>query len=94
MASVVDTAVSSGHDVRSQDSKPILQETPESSPGPAGKPLGSRVQQARSKYRHVAAYHNQIKPSCLSREAPVTPSFVGIRNLMVIVLGTVTTYLT
>lgn len=40
----------------------------------------------RSKYRHVAAYHSQVRHSSLSRESAVIPSFLGFRNLMVIVL--------
>jgi hypothetical protein len=39
------------------------------------------------KYRHVAAIHSAVKPSTLSHDAPSTPSFLGFRNLMVIVLG-------
>lgn len=39
------------------------------------------------KYRHVAAVHSQTRPSTLSHDAPATPSFLGFRNLMVIVLG-------
>lgn len=46
----------------------------------------SAGQKLRSKYRHVAAYHSEVKPSCLSRETEKTPSFLGFRNLMVIVL--------
>lgn len=38
------------------------------------------------KYRHVAAIHSQPKNSCLSHDSTVSPSFVGFRNLMVIVL--------
>jgi diacylglycerol O-acyltransferase-1 len=41
----------------------------------------------RSKYRHVAAYHSKLQHSSLSRDAEVTPSFLGFRNLMVLVLG-------
>lgn len=41
----------------------------------------------RSKYRHVAAYHSQTRHSSLSRESNVTTSFLGFRNLMVLVLG-------
>ncbi|KAL2172806.1 hypothetical protein VTG60DRAFT_2625 [Thermothelomyces hinnuleus] len=40
----------------------------------------------RSKYRHVYAVHSKSKPSCLSHDATETPSFIGFRNLMVIVL--------
>lgn len=41
----------------------------------------------RSKYRHIAAYHSQLRHSSLSRDTDVTPSFLGFRNLMVLVLG-------
>ncbi|KAF4999442.1 hypothetical protein FGRMN_2464 [Fusarium graminum] len=40
------------------------------------------------KYRHVAAVHKQTRPSCLSHDSDAAPSFIGFRNLMVIVLGT------
>ena len=39
------------------------------------------------KYRHVAAVHSQSRPSCLSHDSDSAPSFIGFRNLMVIVLG-------
>jgi len=39
------------------------------------------------KYRHVAAVHSKTRPSTLSHDAPATPSFLGFRNLMVIMLG-------
>lgn len=42
----------------------------------------------QKKYRHVAAVHSQTRPSCLSHDSPAAPSFLGFRNLMVIVLGT------
>ncbi|KAK7969342.1 MBOAT family protein [Apiospora saccharicola] len=38
------------------------------------------------KYRHVAAIHSKVRPSTLSHDSAATPSFVGFRNLMVIVL--------
>ncbi|KAL2019683.1 hypothetical protein VTK56DRAFT_9302 [Thermocarpiscus australiensis] len=38
------------------------------------------------KYRHVEAIHSESRPSCLSHDTPETPSFLGFRNLMVIVL--------
>lgn len=40
------------------------------------------------KYRHVAAVHSKTRPSCLSHDSDAAPSFIGFRNLMVIVLGT------
>lgn len=43
--------------------------------------------QIRSKYRHVEATHSQSRPSCLSHDTTESPSFLGFRNLMVIVLG-------
>ena len=48
--------------------------------------LGSR--NPSSKYRHVAEVHSTVRNSCLSRDAEPTPSFLGFRNLMVIVLST------
>ena len=41
----------------------------------------------QQKYRHVAAVHSKSRASCLSHDATVAPSFLGFRNLMVIVLG-------
>ncbi|KAI3336683.1 MBOAT family protein [Xylariaceae sp. AK1471] len=38
------------------------------------------------KYRHVAAVHSEARPSTLSHDTQASPSFVGFRNLMVIVL--------
>lgn len=39
------------------------------------------------KYRHTAAVHSQVRPSTLSHDAPQTPSFIGFRNLGLIVLS-------
>lgn len=39
------------------------------------------------KYKHVFAIHSSPKTSCLSHEAVEVPSFLGFRNLMVIVLS-------
>ena len=41
----------------------------------------------QKKYRHVAAVHSVVRPSCLSHDSDAAPSFIGFRNLMVIVLG-------
>ncbi|CAI7662351.1 unnamed protein product [Penicillium pancosmium] len=49
------------------------------SPAPSGK-------KPRSLYRHVAAYHSEMRHSSLSRESDETISFLGFRNLMVLVL--------
>ncbi|KAK2743063.1 hypothetical protein FQN57_005019 [Myotisia sp. PD_48] len=53
---------------------------------PSPSPSSSRGRPARSKYRHVTAYHSHVQPSCLSRDNLSTPSFIGFRNLVVIVL--------
>ncbi|KAL4864459.1 hypothetical protein BDV12DRAFT_176133 [Aspergillus spectabilis] len=37
-------------------------------------------------YRHVVAIHSQVRHSCLSRDSTDVPSFIGFRNLMVVVL--------
>ena len=49
-------------------------------------PLGSR-KPTRSRYRHVAAAHSRPRTSCLSHDSEHAPSFLGFRNLMVIVLS-------
>ena len=53
-----------------------------------GTTTGPRILNAPSKYRHIAAVHSRVCSSCLSRDAESTPSFIGFRNLMVIVLST------
>ena len=39
------------------------------------------------KYLHVAAVHSKQRTSCLSHDSAASPSFLGFRNLMVIVLS-------
>jgi diacylglycerol O-acyltransferase-1 len=39
-----------------------------------------------AKYRHVAAIHYKPKTSCLSHDSEVAPSFLGFRNLLVLVV--------
>ncbi|KAJ1305060.1 hypothetical protein OPQ81_000100 [Rhizoctonia solani] len=41
---------------------------------------------ASRKYRHIAAVHHASRPSTLSHDATATPSFLGFRNLGLIVL--------
>ena len=48
---------------------------------------GDKKPSFRTKYRHVAAVHSKTRPSCLSHDAVLAPSFLGFRNLMVIVLS-------
>jgi diacylglycerol O-acyltransferase 1 len=54
----------------------------------APQPLAQiRTPYAKKKYRHVAAAHRGARPSCLSHDSDASPSFLGFRNLMIIVLG-------
>ncbi|KKA31024.1 hypothetical protein TD95_004110 [Thielaviopsis punctulata] len=46
----------------------------------------ARLLAFKRKYRHVAAVHHKVQPTVLSHDALVAPSFLGFRNLMVIVL--------
>ncbi|KAI9789661.1 MAG: hypothetical protein M1833_002278 [Piccolia ochrophora] len=48
--------------------------------------LPNRSDQRHKRYRHVAAVHSRPKASCLSHDRETVPSFLGFRNLMVIVL--------
>lgn len=43
--------------------------------------------QLATKYRHIVAVHSKQRASCLSHDSEAAPSFLGFRNLMVIVLG-------
>ncbi|KAF6225060.1 hypothetical protein HO133_010255 [Letharia lupina] len=51
-----------------------------------GNATGPITRDISSKYRHIAAVHSRARTSCLSRDAELTPSFLGFKNLMVIVL--------
>lgn len=52
----------------------------------AGSSLRSKKLLER-KYKHVYAIHSQPRTSCLSHESVEAPSFLGFRNLMVLVLS-------
>lgn len=60
-----------------------VQKTVEEVKTPSDTPKKVRIHR---KYRHVAAVHTEPKTSCLSHDSTISPSFVGFRNLMVIVL--------
>lgn len=61
----------------------VVQTTTEEVKTPPEAPKKVRI---HHKYRHVAAIHSKPKTSCLSHDSQISPSFVGFRNLMVIVL--------
>ena len=52
-----------------------------------GTAAGPSTRNISSRYRHIAAVHSRARNSSLSRDAELTPSFLGFRNLMVIVLS-------
>jgi len=47
----------------------------------------ARKEALNRKYKHVFAIHSEPRTSCLSHEAVEVPSFLGFRNLMVLVLS-------
>lgn len=77
-------AVTTAHEHSSARANGIENQVDASASDPAPAPIGKK---RHSKYRHVAAYHAQLRHSSLSRDAETTPSFLGFRNLMVLVLG-------
>ncbi|KAF2721660.1 hypothetical protein K431DRAFT_284588 [Polychaeton citri CBS 116435] len=48
------------------------------------KPTGKKA--SSSKYRHTFAVHSTSRTSCLSHDSEEAPSFVGFRNLMILVI--------
>ncbi|KAF2106935.1 MBOAT, membrane-bound O-acyltransferase family-domain-containing protein [Lophiotrema nucula] len=81
MATIVTTAMSTSPDFPNSSLRARYN-------GTATEPVvNSTTQRIReTKYRHVFATHSQQRTSCLSADAEKTPSFVGFRNLMILVL--------
>ena len=53
-----------------------------------GSPSSSTIEKAaRYRYRHLVLVHKGHRTSCLSHDSENSPSFLGFRNLMVIVLS-------
>ncbi|GJN69071.1 diacylglycerol O-acyltransferase [Purpureocillium lilacinum] len=75
------TAASRRHASKSASSKNLTEVEP-----PNGTTVDKVKASPQQKYRHVAAVHSQTRPSCLSHDSDAAPSFIGFRNLMVIVL--------
>lgn len=74
-----------------------LSKSPNGAPhqGPSTTPSevsGNKMKASRGKYCHVTAYHSRLKHSSLSRDSNIAPSFLGFRNLMVVVLGRIPNY--
>ncbi|KAI0114885.1 MBOAT, membrane-bound O-acyltransferase family-domain-containing protein [Daldinia grandis] len=53
---------------------------------PSQRTNGEKKSYTFGKYRHVTAVHSESRPSTLSHDTTAAPSFLGFRNLMVIVL--------
>ncbi|PYI23639.1 putative diacylglycerol O-acyltransferase [Aspergillus violaceofuscus CBS 115571] len=79
-------AVSTGSDDILSSSATTNRKTFTTGANGAEGPIGVKKEEKRSRYRHVAAYHAKVRHSSLTREPNVTASFLGFRNLMVIVL--------
>ena len=80
-------AVSTGNDIPTLPLKTMNGKTFNGHPPKGTNGATNTNWRRRSKYRHVEAYHSRVRHSSLSREPNVTASFLGFRNLMVIVLG-------
>jgi hypothetical protein len=88
MAATIDTATSTA--VASEISDVLNGNATRNGDSLSGSPDGSKLKGGFSqKYKHVTAVHSRPKASCLSHDSHAAPSFLGFRNLMVIVLGTV-----
>ena len=91
MATKTDTAVVSGIDVPTLNSTTTngRQKMSQSTSG-SGNILVEKERRRPSlkKYKHVAVIHSKPRTSVLSHDSEVAPSFLGFRNLMVLVLST------
>lgn len=88
MVTLVDTASSSAKDTGTAKKRRAKSRSPtngKTSNGSAKAPDAMKAY-VQKKYRHVAAVHSRPRTSCLGRDSETTPSFIGFRNLMVIVL--------
>jgi diacylglycerol O-acyltransferase-1 len=91
MATIIDTAVMSGASISVEASRKRASHSHAKSNTnavPIPQPLAPIRTHMKKKYRHVAAVHSKPRTSCLSHDSESTPSFLGFRNLMVIVLST------
>ncbi|KAF2138227.1 uncharacterized protein K452DRAFT_361315 [Aplosporella prunicola CBS 121167] len=97
MASPIQTAVSTSTDVpiaHPERQYTATTETNGSADAAAAAAAAAAPEPAKSaaaaknggKYRHVVAVHRMQRPSPLSQDATVAPSFMGFRNLMALVL--------
>lgn len=97
MASSVETAITTSTDIPITNPEKQYTDASPNSNGSAhtqtnghtnGAPNGAASLPTGTKYNHVVAVHRKVRASCLSQDAEKPPSFVGIRNLMILVLRT------
>ncbi|KAK8158182.1 MBOAT, membrane-bound O-acyltransferase family-domain-containing protein [Phyllosticta citribraziliensis] len=95
MASSIETAITTSTDIPIARPEKQYTDTSPNSNGSAhtqtnghtnGTPNGSAPLPTGTKYNHVVAVHRKVRASCLSQDAEKPPSFVGFRNLMILVL--------
>ncbi|EGE81901.1 diacylglycerol O-acyltransferase [Blastomyces gilchristii SLH14081] len=97
MARVAQIAVSPSHNIQPLDRHegvgkngttvaPQLADAKDKQPDSGPQHAHPNPRATKGKYRHFAAYHSHPRVSCLSRDSETTPSFLGFRNLMVLVL--------
>jgi diacylglycerol O-acyltransferase 1 len=86
MATAVDTATVTATEAPDAITRRVGQSQANGS-DTTSKLADTRRRHAQKKYRHVAAVHSKPRTSCLSHDSTTTPSFIGFRNLMVIVLS-------
>jgi diacylglycerol O-acyltransferase-1 len=91
MAGSYRSATTTGTDMAHAIASPVGQangviKTVQEAPAPPSEG-GRHETKLKKKYRHVAALHAKSQPSCLSHESETVPSFLGFRNLMVLVLS-------
>jgi hypothetical protein len=98
MATIVNTAISTaieGPDITHHSAIPSLLYNGNRSINPSlsynGRTAEPQVNRSprkmpKTKYSHAFAPHTQNRQSCLTHGAPQSPSFVGFRNLMILVL--------
>jgi diacylglycerol O-acyltransferase-1 len=81
MSSATATSVEASNGVATRRGAPDLADAE-----PTQATTGNQRPAPNRKYRHVAAVHSKVRPSCLSQDSEAATSFIGFRNLMVIVL--------
>lgn len=74
--------------------KPVNEHAPHSTQEPSNREhsngaavVPTSEKRAAPKYHHIVAVHAKVRTSCLSHDSAASPSFLGFRNLMVIVLS-------